>query len=50
MGMFSRKSKSSVSNVTIEEEWPFEAEPGFVVFDIETTGLSPTAVGLPRSI
>ena len=54
MGMFSRKSKSSVSNVTIEEEWPFDAESGFVVFDIETTGLSPTAdrmieIGLIRT-
>ena len=54
MGIFSRKSKSNVSNVTIEEEWPFEAESGFVVFDIETTGLSPTAdrmieIGLIRT-
>lgn len=39
--MFSRKAKAPVSTVSIENEWPFEAESGFVVFDIETTGLSP---------
>jgi DNA polymerase-3 subunit epsilon len=54
VGIFSRKSKSIVSNVTVEEEWPFQDEPGFVVFDIETTGLSPTAdrmieIGLIRT-
>ena len=54
MGIFSRKSKTGVTNVTVEEDWPFEAEPGFVVFDIETTGLSPISdrmieIGLIRT-
>jgi len=54
MGIFSRKSKNGVSNVTVEEDWPFDAQPGFVVFDIETTGLSPTSdrmieIGLIRT-
>lgn len=54
MGIFSRKSKTGVTNVTVEEDWPFDAEPGFVVFDIETTGLSPISdrmieIGLIRT-
>jgi DNA polymerase-3 subunit epsilon len=54
MGIFSRKSKNGVSNVTVEEDWPFDDQPGFVVFDIETTGLSPTSdrmieIGLIRT-
>ena len=54
MGIFSRKSKNGVSNVTVEEDWPFDNQPGFVVFDIETTGLSPTSdrmikIGLIRT-
>ena len=54
MGIFSRKSKTGVTNVSVEENWPFDAEPGFVVFDIETTGLSPISdrmieIGLIRT-
>jgi DNA polymerase-3 subunit epsilon len=54
MGIFSRKSKNGVSNVTVEEDWPFDDQPGFVVFDIETTGLSPKSdrmieIGLIRT-
>jgi DNA polymerase-3 subunit epsilon len=54
MGIFSRKSKNGVSNVTVEEDWPFDDQPGFVVFDIETTGLSPASdrmieIGLIRT-
>ena len=54
MGIFSRQSKTGVTNVTVEEDWPFDAEPGFVVFDIETTGLSPISdrmieIGLIRT-
>lgn len=43
MGLFKRKSNNSNSKVSIEENWPFDAPNGFVVFDIETTGLSPAS-------
>lgn len=43
MGLFRKKPNNSNSEVSIEEDWPFDAPSGFVVFDIETTGLSPTS-------
>ncbi len=43
MGLFKQKSNNSNSEVSIEENWPFHAPSGFVVFDIETTGLSPAS-------
>jgi DNA polymerase-3 subunit epsilon len=41
MGIFSKKKRSIVTNVVVEEVWPFDAENGFVIIDFETTGLSP---------
>ena len=41
MGIFSRNKKSENQGVVINEGWPLDAANGFVVFDIETTGLSP---------
>jgi DNA polymerase-3 subunit epsilon len=44
MGFLSRfRREPSNRGVTVEEGWPSNAGNGFVVFDIETTGLSPTA-------
>lgn len=43
MGLFSKKSKDSISEVKVQEVWPFDAPAGFVVFDFETTGLSPAS-------
>ncbi len=42
MGLFSRlRRQTGESDVVVEEGWPASAPSGFVVFDIETTGLSP---------
>jgi DNA polymerase-3 subunit epsilon len=41
VGIFSRNKKSESQGVVIDEGWPLDAANGFVVFDIETTGLSP---------
>jgi len=41
VGIFSRTKKSDNQGVVIDEGWPHDAANGFVVFDIETTGLSP---------
>jgi len=41
MGIFKRKNKPSEKGVSIDEGWPDQLSNGFVVFDIETTGLSP---------
>jgi DNA polymerase-3 subunit epsilon len=54
VGIFSRKPHSRFQNVDIEDSWPFGEKSGFVVFDIETTGLSPTSdrmieIGLIRT-
>lgn len=44
MGFLSRfRRQPPNQGVTVEEGWPSNADNGFVVFDIETTGLSPTA-------
>jgi DNA polymerase-3 subunit epsilon len=42
MGLFSKKNKSESQGQIVNEGWPTNASNGFVVFDIETTGLSPT--------
>ncbi len=42
MGLFSRlRRQDQSSGVIVEEGWPASAPNGFVVFDIETTSLSP---------
>ena len=43
MGLFSRKQNDPISSISIEKNWPFVAPVGFVVFDFETTGLSPAS-------
>lgn len=40
MGLFTRGNKSN-SGVQLNWGWPLEADPGFAVIDLETTGLSP---------
>lgn len=41
MGLFSRRKAQEHKGVEIEEGWPTGAPSGFLVFDVETTGLSP---------
>jgi ATP-dependent DNA helicase PIF1 len=41
MGLFRRRRPPHVYGLTVEEEWPFDAPSGFVVLDVETTGLDP---------
>ena len=41
MGFFKRKKADEVRGLEVNEGWPDDAPDGFVVFDIETTGLSP---------
>ena len=41
MGIFSKKRKSPAQGQEVNEGWPTDSSNGFVVFDIETTGLSP---------
>lgn len=41
MGIFSKNKKSVIEGRTVNEGWPSDSASGFVVFDIETTGLSP---------
>lgn len=41
MGIFSRRNKPEPQGRLINEGWPSDSSNGFVVFDIETTGLSP---------
>lgn len=41
MGIFNRNKKSETEGRTVNEGWPSDSASGFVVFDIETTGLSP---------
>lgn len=43
MGLFSRRKAVEQTSVEVEEGWPNGAPNGFVVFDIETTGLSPVS-------
>ena len=42
MGIFRRNQKSQIAGRTVNEDWPSTAANGFVVLDVETTGLSPT--------
>jgi DNA polymerase-3 subunit epsilon len=41
VGLFSRRNKRNDVGVVVHETWPDEATSGFVVLDLETTGLSP---------
>ncbi len=41
MGIFSKKIKSVTQGQVVNKGWPTDSSNGFVVFDIETTGLSP---------
>jgi DNA polymerase-3 subunit epsilon len=41
MGIFKRRNKESKRELSIDEGWSDALSNGFVVFDIETTGLSP---------
>jgi DNA polymerase-3 subunit epsilon len=41
VGFFSKNKKSEIEGRTVDEGWPSDSASGFVVFDIETTGLSP---------
>ena len=41
MGIFSKKKQQGVPTTKVEEVWPFGLESGFVVLDLETTGLNP---------
>lgn len=41
MGLFSRRKAQQSQSVEVEEGWPVDSPNGFIVFDIETTGLSP---------
>ena len=43
MGLFSRKENVNTPSVSVDENWPFDDPVGFVVFDFETTGLSPAS-------
>ena len=54
MGIFSKKKQHGVPTMEVEEVWPFDQESGFVVIDLETTGLSPVGdriieIGLIRT-
>jgi len=43
MGLFSRRKTQERKGVDVDDGWPVDAPKGFVVFDFETTGLSPAS-------